>query len=436
MTRSSDYPKTTMINSVAQLVRELQEAETRKLTEVGIKHPGTIGDMYEGLTSELLELSIPEEFQVRVVNGFARGHDGTLSPQMDIMVVYGEGEDVPYTSANCWPIERVLAVIEVKKNLYGNDLADGMKKMAAVFRLDADCRLATGGTDSRLRFAVQSFARATGRYPTSDSAAQALPIELRLLFDVFKAEQLAPIRVIFGYEGYSNVSGLGNGFIEQFDEVGDVFPERLPTLVICRGNAIVKLNGQPYSAQLDGNGYYPLMASNAENPIRLLVEQLWTKLTTTFELSVPMDDTLQMETLTRLMSCRLSLDASTDTRRIEYRLDTDGLESEESAPNDSSWIPTASDEQEFVLSSMAASRGMLDLDDRGFQRYAAEEGFDPRTLCEQLVKKGLLAWTSETTLRPIGDALITTIAGRGGMTTTDNAELLGLWLNNQMGKGE
>ena len=122
-----------MINSVAKLVRELQEAEARKLAEVGITHPGTIGDMYEGLTSELLDLSIPEECEVQVVNGFARGHDGVLSPQMDIMIVRGEGESVPYTDAVSWPIDRVLAVIEVKKTLYGNHLADGLKKMAAVF---------------------------------------------------------------------------------------------------------------------------------------------------------------------------------------------------------------------------------------------------------------------------------------------------------------
>lgn len=424
-----------MINSVAQLVRELQEAEARKLAEVGITHPGTIGDMYEGLTSELLELSIPEKFQVRVVSGFASGHDGTLSPQMDIMVVYGEGEDIPYTNASCWPIERVLAVIEVKKNLYGSALADGMKKMAAVFKLDAQLRLATGGTDSRLRFAVQSFARATGRYPTSDSAAQAMPIDLRLLFDVFKSEQLAPIRVIFGYEGYANVSGLRNGFVEQFEEVGDLLPELLPTLVICRGNAIVKLNGQPYVSLLDRQGFYPLMACNSENPIRLLVEQLWTKLTTKFELALSMDDTLHMETLTPLMSCRLGLETSTDTRQIEYRLDAEGLGHQESAPHDSYWTPTASDEQEFVLLSMAASRGKLDLNDQGFQSYAAQEGFDPRALCVQLVKKGLLAWISETTLRPIGNALITTITGCGEMTTTDNPELLSLWLNKQMDRG-
>lgn len=58
-----------MITSTAQLLRELQEAESKKLAEQDITHPGTIGDMYEGLTSALIGLSIPPEFDLRVVTG-------------------------------------------------------------------------------------------------------------------------------------------------------------------------------------------------------------------------------------------------------------------------------------------------------------------------------------------------------------------------------
>lgn len=349
------------------------------------------------------------------------------------MVVYGEGEDVPYTQAVIWPIDRVLAVFEVKKSLYGNTLADGLGKMVAVSKLAANARNAAGGTDHSLKFSVQSFARATGHYPLSDAAGRALPDDLGLLFDLFKSEQLAPVRVIFGYDGYVDVEGLSGGFVEQIKKVADMFPEMMPTLVVCRGNSIVKLNGQPYVFRIDGMRFLPFMACNYENPMRLLLEQLWTKLTTTFQLVVPMDDTLGMETLTPLLSCKFSLDTSTDTRKIEYRLGTEMLEPTQSGTQTSSWAPTESDVEECVLLGIAAANGEIDLNDEHLQRYPAEEGFDLRTLCEQLVEKRILAWTSQTTLRPISDAMMT-IVGSGGMATTDNAELLGLWLNDQFKK--
>lgn len=422
-----------MINSIAELLRELQEAEAHKLAAVDITHTVTIGDMYEGLTSHLLEQSIPESFDVRVVTGFVRGHNGKLSPQIDIMVVCGDGEEIPYAKAYCWPVERVLAVFEVKKNLYGSALADGMKKMAAVFQLDADARRATGGTSATLVSAVKSFARTTGRYPKGDAAVDSYPMHLRLLFDVFKHEQLAPVRVIFGYNGYASSSSLSHGFIEQAQEAKIMEPERLPTLVICGQNSVVKLNGQPYVASLDDEGFWPMMAANSENPIRLLMEQLWTKMVTTFQHAVPMDDTLQMETLSPLLSCKMALDESTDTRQITYRDDRDVPQHDASESTERRWEPVENEVDETVLMQAAATRGELDLMDESLLRYAQSEGFDLRTVCEELVRKRLMAWTTSTTLRPISDSFAVTI-GPHGISTSENGELLGLWLNEHLGK--
>lgn len=42
------------INTVADLLQELAKAENERLKEIDVEHRPTIGDMYEGLTEDLL----------------------------------------------------------------------------------------------------------------------------------------------------------------------------------------------------------------------------------------------------------------------------------------------------------------------------------------------------------------------------------------------
>lgn len=422
-----------MISSMAQLILELKRAEEKKLASYEITHPGTIGDMYEGLSTELLGLAIPEEFNVQVVSGFAVGVDGALSPQLDVMVVHGQGDPVPYAKVCKWPISQVLAVMEIKKNLYGNDLEDGLNKMSAVYKLDLAARRSLG-TDTSLSTAIQSFARLTGTYPLTDAEARALPDGLGCVFDIFKEEQLGPVRVILGYGGFTSELGLRDGFIEKIQANSDInsWPERMPSLVICRNNSIVKLNGQPYCSTLSREKFWPFIASNSQNPIRLLLEQVWTKLTTTFEIVVKMDDTLDLERLSPLLLCKFSIDSSSDTRKVEYQhIDLDAAQLEATPIRE--WAPTVSDENESVLIAQAGANG-LDLNSPDLQQWALDEGFNLLQACEELVAKRILAWSSKSTLRPVDDVVITTISPGGEMSTAGNAELLGLWLTRPDGR--
>ena len=53
-------------------------------------HAPTIGAMYEGLTRDILDRAIPASLDLRIVDGFIEGADGSLSPQMDAMLVTGK----------------------------------------------------------------------------------------------------------------------------------------------------------------------------------------------------------------------------------------------------------------------------------------------------------------------------------------------------------
>lgn len=107
-----------MIRTAAEFLRQLRDQELVRLDNYKMDHKPTIGDMYEGLSAELLGRAIPIELGLRLVSGFIIDSDGNISGQIDCMLVSGEGENIPYTSDYKWHIKDIIAVLEVKKRLY------------------------------------------------------------------------------------------------------------------------------------------------------------------------------------------------------------------------------------------------------------------------------------------------------------------------------
>ena len=100
-----------MISIVAELLEAFRRKEAELLDKQDITHAPTIGRMYEGLTREVLERSIPTDLDLRVVSGFITNDSGELSKQIDCMLVIGEGEQIPYTDDYKYHISNVIAVI-------------------------------------------------------------------------------------------------------------------------------------------------------------------------------------------------------------------------------------------------------------------------------------------------------------------------------------
>src|SRR3990172_12467034 len=120
-----------MISTVADLLDALKNQEAKLLDEQKITHAPTIGSMYEGLTKSILERALPSKLELRVVSGFITNESGRISKQIDCMLVDGIGEKIPYTDNYRYDIENVIAVIEVKKNLYSDELDSAYKNLAS-----------------------------------------------------------------------------------------------------------------------------------------------------------------------------------------------------------------------------------------------------------------------------------------------------------------
>lgn len=427
-----------MITSVAELLAAFQAKQVDLLKSQTIVHAPTIGEMYEGLTRKMLKRTIPASFGLRIVDGFVMGHDGTLSPQVDAMLVMGDaGLPIPNTSRYTWPIRDVLAVFEVKKNLFGKDLADGLAKMGAISIMYRAYLRANEPTAVNLGPSSRAFARLAGRFPLQEELEdlRSIPGEwVRMI----AAEQLAPVRVVWGYEGYADETALRGALVEQIKKnLGEegLAPPALPNLIICRRNSILKLTGHPYIVPLDDD-WWVLAASDRDSPIRLLIELVWTRLSNQFDAAFPMDDTLGMERLAPLLWGHVETIGS----RLGWRYRSSALNRKDlSELKDSpatQWQPAEVDVNEVVVIQMACLHGGLSVDDPAFVRHSKREGFDTRTIIEGLVSKRLFAWTSKTTARPIANTIQMAMTPDGRQWASENGKLLQLWIQRNWPGGK
>lgn len=122
-----------MINTIKELLESLMVQGVDKINSFhDIKHPSTIGDMYEGLTKELLNKAIFKDLDLKVCSGFIYNGENELSKQIDCMIVVGDGIKLPYSETFKYNINQVIAVIEVKKDLFGKELDLAYKNLLSV----------------------------------------------------------------------------------------------------------------------------------------------------------------------------------------------------------------------------------------------------------------------------------------------------------------
>jgi hypothetical protein len=420
-----------MITTVAELLQELMSKEREKLDAQKITHPPTIGAMYEGLARDILGRSIPSNLNVRVVEGFIEGIDGELSPQIDAMIVTGVGQPIPHTDSHVWPIADVIAVFEVKKSLYGADLKDGFVKLRVVKRMSE--AYIQSGVLIKAGPSYRAFARLTGHYPKSVQEVDCLPDGLNYLFHTILADQVAPVRVMLGYHGYADEAGLRKGMLDYLTEqkgLAEGFgASSMPNLIVARRNALLKMDGHPYISPLT-DGWWHLLVSSPENPLRILIELLWAKLGDRFGGVFPVDDNLELERLAPLLDARLM---TKDGRTGWAYNHVDFSAADLAAAEPPQWKPEETDVAEMVIQLQVAPHGVLDVRDQKFREFAAEEGLDADAVIARMVDRRVLAWVDDHTVRLVeGGVMLTGFMPDGKGYTTSEPELLGSWVRKEL----
>lgn len=388
-----------MIRTIADLLLQLKERESLKLESAGIRHAPTIGDMYEGLSRHLLSLALPGAPDLQLASGFIVDDSGGISGQIDCMVVRGHGTKVPYTNDFKWHVKDVIAVIEIKKSLYGRDLTDAFDHLHEVHTLEFDYLQSRWqrGDSVDATPAVKAFAELTGiAGPRNNEEIASMDPRMRLVFQTLVHEQLQAIRIIFGFGGYQSEGNFRKavaGIIEK--QVGILGRGVLafPQLITSGRYSLFKANGMPFSnSMIDGK--WPFCSSSSANPILLMLEYIWTRLEREYQTSAPWGEDLESVVSRSLLLARP--DQQGEGIGWRYTI-TEGGRRESDDSDYSDWEPVRLTPAQFIVIQRLCDGQPVRLDDTAMLEYLQLNGIDADDF-----KEGLL-WTRLVALR--GDEL-------------------------------
>lgn len=272
-----------MIKNVASLLEALAKKEQEKLDEFDISHTVTIGQMYEGLTKELLKKVLPTHLDLKIVDGFIHDGFGNLSGQIDCMLVRGQGEKIPYVEGSYkWHIFDVIAVFEIKKKLFAAQLEDSFEHLKSVSEIYSNCVQNTEEEfQVNLDASIRNYSQITGKILPNSEDWKNLPMNLHLIWHCLMFDQLSPARIVFGYDGYKKEKGLRDGFSNFLEsnlgKQGYGIPS-IPNLIIANGFSLIKTTGHPYFQKLRPDGFWPVVTSSNAFSLQILLEIIWTKL--------------------------------------------------------------------------------------------------------------------------------------------------------------
>lgn len=299
-----------MISHASQLLAEFIARERKALEGLEIPHMPTLGEAYEAIAAQGIDQQfvIPKALGLKVVSGFVTVGGKQLPNQIDCMLVDGEGQRIGLTDHYVYPIERVLCLVEVKKTLNKPDLVDAMHHLGSITQAASQHiselldRGEFSGDISALR---HHFAQISG-FAAPDRLADrlTLPLERGILFHSLLFDHFTPATVILGFDGYSTESGFRRAFVDILEEhvgAGKGFGiPSLPSLVLSSQFSLVKCNGLPYICKWKDNDWVAV-ASVRENPVRILLEVVWTTIGQFYGVRMPWNDGLEMESLRPLL---------------------------------------------------------------------------------------------------------------------------------------
>lgn len=359
------------INTISELLVEFVSAEKEILDSQNIKHPTTIGTMYEGLTEEILNRSVFLGLGLKVVtNSFIEGCDS----EFDVMLVIGDGEKIPYTDRYKYQPDRVVAIIQVKKNLYSKDLKEGYENLQFLINHFEEVE-----PDKYVGRIFRDGFRMIAKKDVTVKNSGELSDDEELIFTTLRIEALLPIRIIWGYNGFASEFKFRESFFDYLkqntstdvtDKVPGFGPNNFPNLIICDKYALIKQNGMPFGYSKTENEWWPFYTSTSYNPTYFFLETIWSRLSYMFE-QIPTEifgEDLSMEPVNRFLEARVK---KTDTHLgWEYNYFFVEKKTLEGHVEVAAWEPAEIDEIQHVIITELCEKGEIDLvKDKDLQQF-------------------------------------------------------------------
>lgn len=425
------------INTIAELINGFVAMEKEILNRQDIRHPTTIGDMFEGLTAEVLDRSIFNGLNLKIVkNSFIYG----CETEFDVLLVEGEGKSIPYTNRFQYKPEQVIVVIQVKKNLYSKDIESGYDNLKFIINYYENVK----PEEFILRLFRDSF-RSIVKKDVSAKKNGELSKREDFLFDILKLEALLPVRVVWGYNGFSNEYNFRNSFhkyLSQNVSIGidnkkhGFGPLNFPNLIISDKFSMFKTNGMPFIASVQEDEWWPLYATSSVNPVYYFLELIWTRLSYKFP-KVSTDifgDDLHMEPASKFLDCR-----RIELNQIEgwqYKYIEISNKQLKANTEFSEWNPVELDEIQYAIISKLCNEGEIELnEDKELREFVLENDYMSLDDFVLKLKNTGLVYTENNKLKLLTDQCQCTILPNGTLVAGENKSgRFTRWICKEMSK--
>lgn len=265
-------------------IRDKGVEDIQPLLNIG--HNPTIGDMYEGLVSKLLNITLKPLENLMVVSGKIKNFNDNYSNQIDCMVVDGVIQKIPFTEDYIVAPENVIAVIEVKKNLFSNELDEATSNLWSVIETDISNKKING------HLSHTAFESISGNIDEYDfKSVVSSPNFYTALKNLLIWEEFYPLRIIFGFSGFSSEYSLRNKFTKKLSEhIGERAFSLLglPNLIVCGEYSLIKTNGMPFTIMPDNENRekFIFYASYKEHSLKIFLELLLTRIADRYNISI------------------------------------------------------------------------------------------------------------------------------------------------------
>lgn len=382
-----------MIRNVAELLSALLSNLSREVgSEKTVRHPVVVGEMYEGIAATLIKSGTSfVGLDIQVSSGFIEDGKGNTSNWADCMVCVGAGRPVPQTNKRVYKAEDVLLIVEVKKTLTSKSLKDALLWFRDYFnRLD---RAAAPRLPELVRTSWKLIMKKP--FPAKDEEIDAFSGMEDTVFRRIVSEARMPARVVFGFYGYKDEAKLRSGFAHVFPKIGflpsppvgaDI--NALPNLIICGNASLIKLDGFPYRGPFEEKSQtWCWYGSKTGNPLLPLLEILWTRLQSRFDLPADIfGKDLENEGLSRFVSLRFV--PSERGLLGQYYFET--LKTEPGQQEFAAWEPAELNCAEFCVVHALCGGGVVDMDAGAFKEMLARNCVSEDELVRGLRDKELV----------------------------------------------
>jgi len=423
------------ILTIADLLDGFLQAEREILNKHHIKHPTTIGTMYEGLTETILNRSIFEGLGLKVIkNSFIKG----CPTEFDILLVEGEGKKIPYTQRFEYDADKIIAIIQVKKKLFSKDIVEGFTNLQFI----VDHYENVKPEPFMMRLLNDGF-RAICQKDISSIKAGDYTIYEEGIYNTLVTEAKLPVRILWGYNGFSTeynfreafVEYLGNNITKDSTIIGGLGPHNFPNLIVCGNYTMMKQNGMPTAAAVQEENWWPFFTSSAYNPTYFFLELIWTRLSYKYEeLSMEIfGEDLTIEPVKRFLDCKVG--KFNGTYGWEYNYWETKRKSLKEHSEVADWQPIELDEKQHIILQELFNKSMVDIDD-DLESYVIEGGLYS-SLIEFVdrLKETKLVFVSNNKLKLLTDYCQCVILPNGKIIAADNKSgRLTRWIEKEFGK--